>query len=361
VIAGLVVSIIIPCRNEEKFISLCLDSIIANDYPHDRLEVLVVDGMSEDRTRDIVHSYARRYPFIRLIDNVRRITPAALNLGVANAKGEVIMRMDAHARLEKDYVFRCVESIEQYGAENVGGIMKTLPQEGGLLGESVVLSLSHRFGVGASLFRGHTDEPKWVDTVFGGCYRREVFDRVGLFNEDLARGQDMEFNLRLKKAGGQTLLVPDIVSYYYARSGMKSFLKHNWSNGVWAILPFAYSEVMPVSWRHLGPLVFVTSLILTAMVGVFSASILWLFLVILGAYTVASLAAASHIAWRERDSRYLILMPLIFGLLHVGYGLGSLWGVVRLLEMPQFWKKLFALEARRGTDPRQKSDRKRSP
>ena len=97
------------------------------------------------------------------------------------------------------------------------------------------------------------------------------------------------------------------------------------------------------------------------MVGVFSASILWLFLVILGAYTVASLAAASHIAWRERDSRYLILMPLIFGLLHVGYGLGSLWGVVRLLEMPQFWKKLFALEARRGTDPRQKSDRKRSP
>ena len=109
------------------------------------------------------------------------------------------------------------------------------------------------------IFRVHTDEPKWVDTVFGGCYRREVFDRVGLFNENLVRGQDMEFNLRLKKAGGKTLLVPDIVSYYYARSDIKSFWKHNFTNGVWAILPFLYSPIMPVSWRHLVPLIFVTA------------------------------------------------------------------------------------------------------
>ena len=224
--------------------------------------------------------------------------------------------------------------------------MVTLPREEDLIGKAIVSCLSHPFGVGNSYFRVHAWEPKWVDTVFGGCYRREVFDRIGLFNEDLERGQDMEFNLRLKKAGGKILLVPEIVSYYYARSDLKSFWKHNWGNGVWAILPFAYSKVMPVSWRHLVPLVFVTGLLVTAMLGVFAASPLWLFLVILGAYTVASLAAASHIAWKERDSRYLILMPLVFGLLHIGYGLGSLWGVVKLLRTPQFWAKLFRAQAR---------------
>ena len=344
--AELVVSIIVPCRNEGKFIRLCLDSIIANDYPHDCLEVLVVDGMSEDETHLIAEAYAKQFPFIWLLDNRKQITPAALNIGIRNAKGNVIVRIDAHARLKEDYISQCVRFLDRSGADNVGGIMVTLPREEDLIGKAIVSCLSHPFGVGNSYFRVHAREPKWVDTVFGGCYRREVFTRIGLFNEDLERGQDMEFNLRLKNAGGKILLVPDIVSYYHARSDLRSFWTHNWSNGVWAVLPFLYSPIMPVSWRHLVPLLFVISLIGSVVLGFLATPLMWLFLLIGGAYSAATLAASFHIAWRDRDPRFLLLMPLMFSTLHIGYGLGSLWGVLKLLRTPQFWAKLFRVQAR---------------
>ena len=342
-------SIIIPCRNEQEYIGQCLDSILANDYPKDRLEVLVVDGMSEDGTRATVESYAREQSVIKLLDNSAKITPAALNVGIANAKGDVIMRIDAHAQVARDYISRCVEGLHRYGADNIGGIMKTVPDKSGLIGKAVVASLSYRFGVGNSFFRIQTRDPKWVDTVFGGCYGRNVFDWIGPFNEKLPRGQDMEFNLRLKKAGGRTLLVPDIVSYYYARSDIRSFCKHNWSNGVWAILPLAYSDIIPVSWRHFVPLVFVTSLLGSALLGLLGRPFLWLSLTIVGAYGLASLIASFEIAWRERDLRYLILMPFIFGMLHIGYGLGSLWGLVKLLSSPGSWKKILGTESSHET------------
>jgi cellulose synthase/poly-beta-1,6-N-acetylglucosamine synthase-like glycosyltransferase len=338
------VSIIIPCRNEKRFIGDCLQSIIDNDYPKERLEVLAVDGMSDDGTQDVIRGFTQSYSWIRLVENPRKITPVALNIGITSSKGEMILWMSAHNHYERDYVSQSVESLEKYGADNVGGIMKTLPREDSFTGQAIVVSLSHRFGVGNSYFRVHTDEPKWVDTVFGGCYRKEVFDRVGLFNENLVRGQDMEFNLRLKKAGGKTLLVPDIVSYYYARSDLKSFWNHNWANGVWAILPFLYSPIMPVSWRHLVPLVFVTSLIGTAALGFVFPAFFGLFLVILGSYVIGSLTASFKIVLEKRDLRYLIAMPFIFGILHFGYGLGSLLGVLKIVATAQFWKNCFRLK-----------------
>jgi len=332
-------SIIIPCRNEERFIGNCLDSIIANDYPKERLEVLAIDGMSEEGTQGVIENYSKKYPWIKLLKNPKRITPVALNMGIMNSKGEIIIWMSAHNRYEKDYISRSVESLEKYGADNVGGIMRTLPREDTFTGQAIVASLSHRFGVGNSYFRVHSDEPKWVDTVFGGCYRREVFERIGLFNENLVRGQDMEFNLRLKKVGGKTLLVPDIVSYYYARSDIKSFWKHNFTNGVWAILPFLHSPIMPVSSRHLAPLIFVTGLLGSAVLGFVWTPFFYLFLIILGSYGLANLGASLQIALEKRNIRYFIIMPFVFGALHFAYGLGSLWGVIKLLGTSQFWEK----------------------
>jgi len=331
-------SIIIPCRNEERFIGNCLDSIIANDYPKERLEVLAIDGMSEEGTQGVIENYSKKYPWIKLLKNPKRITPVALNMGIMNSKGEIIIWMSAHNRYEKDYISRSVESLEKYGADNVGGIMRTLPREDTFTGQAIVASLSHRFGVGNSYFRVHSDEPKWVDTVFGGCYRREVFERIGLFNENLVRGQDMEFNLRLKKVGGKTLLVPDIVSYYYARSDIKSFWKHNFTNGVWAILPFLHSPIMPVSSRHLAPLIFVTGLLGSAVLGFVWTPFFYLFLIILGSYGLANLGASLQIALEKRNIRYFIIMPFVFGALHFAYGLGSLWGVIKLLRTSQFWE-----------------------
>lgn len=324
------VSVVIPCRDEVQYIRGCLDSILANDYPKDRYEVLVVDGMSRDGTRAIAEDYGRRYPFVRVIDNPKGTTPAALNIGVRGAKGELIVRMDAHAGVEEGYISKCIAALKKYGADNVGGIMKTLPREDTLTARAVATVLSSRFGVGNSYFRIHTRSPKWVDTVFGGCYRKEVFERTGLFNENLLRGQDMEFNLRLKRAGGKTLLDPGIVSFYYPRCEFGVFVKNNYHNGLWAILPFLYSPIRPVSWRHLAPLAFVSALIASA--GPALAG--WLgwapFLALAGAYAAASLGASIHAAAAAKELRQALILPIVFLGLHLSYGLGSLAGAGRL-------------------------------
>ncbi len=324
------VSVVIPCRNEAGFIASCLDSVVGNDYPKGRIEVLVVDGMSEDGTREIVDEYSRRHGFIRRLDNPKRVTPAALNVGIRAAAGRIIVRVDAHASIGKDYVRRCVEALSKYGADNVGGIMYTIPRRPGLVGESIAASLSHRFGVGNSYFRIHSRSVRSVDTVFGGCYAREVFDRVGLFNEALPRGQDMEFNLRLKRAGGRIVLDPQIVSSYYARSDLVSFWRHNWGNGVWAVLPFLYSTVTPVSWRHLVPAAFVSAVVISAAATPAFPPAGGALAALFASYGAASIVAGADVAWRKRDARYLAVMPFVFASLHVAYGLGSLWGLVHL-------------------------------
>ncbi len=325
------ISIIIPCRNEGKFISKCLESIILQDYSKEKLEVLVVDGMSEDGTREILKGYAKKYLFIKVLDNPKKITPCALNIGIKNAKGEIIMRIDAHTTCEKDYMLKCIKYLNGYNADNVGGIMVTLPRDSSLLGKAIAIVLSHPFGVGNSVFRTGAKEPKWVDTVFGGCYKKEVFDKIGLFNENLPRGQDMEFNLRLKRAGLKTLLVPEIVSYYYARSEFKPFCKYNFKNGLWAILPFKYTKIMPVSLRHLVPFIFVLSIIVSGVLSFFSSIFFWLFLLIVGSYSLINICFSLKIALRKKNVKYLFTIPIIFASLHIGYGLGSIWGVVKLV------------------------------
>jgi glycosyltransferase involved in cell wall biosynthesis len=351
------VSIVVPCRNEERFIAMCLDSILTNDYPRELLEILVVDGMSDDGTKAIVEGYEQRHMGIRLLINPEMITPVSLNLGIQNATGDIIFWMSAHNRYEKDYVSRSVRCLQAYKADNVGGIMISLPREETMTGRAIVRCLGHRFGVGNSYFRIPPDKPRWVDTVFGGCYRRDVFDRVGLFNPRLVRGQDMEFNRRLRKAGGRILLVPDIVSYYYARSDIKSFWIHNLSNGLWAILPFLYSTTMPVSWRHLVPLLFVMGLAGSAALGIFWSPGLWVWLSIGSCYGAVNLASSCHIAWQERDLKYLLVMPVMFASLHMGYGLGSLGGLFRVLGSKQFWGRFHGEKDRVGEKRTKKQER----
>ena len=319
----LLVSIIIPCRNEERFIAKCLDSIIAQDYPKDRLEVLVVDGMSEDGTREIVERYtdmslrarslachceqseaisardklrnlgiATSLPALamtlKLLNNPKKVTPCALNIGIKNAKGEIILWMSAHSRYEKDYISKCVKYLKEYDADNVGGVMITLPRDNAFIGKAIATVLSHPFGVGNSVFRTGAKEPKWVDTVFGGCYKKEVFDKIGLFNESLVRSQDMEFNLRLKKTGGKILLAPDIVSYYYPKSNLKDFFIHNFEDGSWVTYPLKFG-IKAFSWRHLIPLFFILGLVGTGILGIFFSPLLWLFLFVLSSYLLVNL------------------------------------------------------------------------
>jgi len=308
------VSIIIPCRNEEKFIGKCLDSISRQDYPKENLEVLVVDGMSGDKTREIIKEYSEKYSFIKFLENPNKFTPFALNIGIKNAQGEVILRMDAHAGYEKYYISKCVKYLRESGADNVGGVMKTLPSKNTVWAQAIAISLSHPFGVGGSQFRKGTDNPKWVDTVFGGCYKKEIFDKIGLFNENLIRSQDMEFNLRLKEAGGKILLHPEIVSYYYPKSNLKDFFLHNIKDGIWAVYPLKFVKI-PLRLRHYIPLIFILTLPLSV----------W-------PYILLSLFFSAKISFREKDVRLFFIMPLVFGARHIGYGLGSAWGIVKLFR-----------------------------
>ncbi len=310
------VSVIMPCRNEAAFVGRCLHSILAGDYPAGRMEVLVVDGMSGDGTRELIARYAERDGRVRWIDNPRRITPAALNRGIDAARGEVIVRVDARATLAPDYISRAVETLQASGAGNVGGAMQTVAQGTGIFAGPIVAAITHPFGVGNSHFRTGVTAPRWVDTVFGGCWRREVFDRIGRFNERLERGQDLEFNLRLRKAGGKILLAPELASCYHARATLGAFVRHNWTNGVWAVLPIAYSDVLPVRWRHLTPL----ALVVVIACSPWAAA----------GYAALNLAASVEAAWSRRRWTYLALMPVAFASLHLAYGAGSLWGVLRL-------------------------------
>lgn len=325
------VSVVVPCRNESRFIDACLTSILDNGYDPERMEVLVVDGHSSDDTADQVRRFAATHPRVRLIDNPRRVTPVALNLGIAAAQGAYVLWMSAHNSYPPGYIQECVDAAVNHGADNVGGGIETVARDSNLMAPFVMAALTHRFGVGGSAFRLTSTEPQWVDTVFGGCYRRDVFDRVGVFNEALTRGQDMEFNLRLKRAGLRTLLLPTVRSVYHARSRYLEFLKHNWTNGVWAVLPFRYVQHPPVGIRHLVPMAFAGALVGALLLAV-AVPYGWWAIASLGVcYGLAAIAAAADVALRRRNPMYLLVMPMMFLSLHLSYGGGSLWGAVLLV------------------------------
>lgn len=325
------VSVIIPCRNEEKYIGKCLGSLLSQDYPKEKMEILVIDGMSEDKTREIVENYIKEYPLFKLLDNSKKFNPFAINIGIKSSNGEIVMIMGAHTHYEKDYISKCVKYLteNEYDADNVGGVLKIVPIENTLTAGAIAFSLSSPFGSGTSYYRTGLKKPRWVDTVFGGCYKREVFKKIGLFNESLVRSQDMEFNLRLKKAGGKTLLVPEIVAYYYPKSNLKDFFLHNFEDGIWAIYPLKFVKI-PLRLRHYIPLIFISSLLGTGMLGIFFSVSFWLFLFVLGLYFLINIYFSAKIAAREKNLGYLFLMPISFAARHFGYGLGSIFGLIKL-------------------------------
>jgi perosamine synthetase len=326
------VSIIIPCRNEVRFIASCLDSVLANGFPLERLEILVVDGMSDDGTREAILNYAARYSLITLLDNPHKVTPYALNIGIREAKGDVVMRLDAHTVCQRDYIERCIRVLFEYGADDVGGRLRIIARDDTVTGRAIAEALTQRFGVGNLRYRfSRVEAPEVVDTFAFFCCRRSLFQRIGLFNEKLTRCQDMEFKRRLARAGCKIMLAPGAFADYQARSDLKSFWRHNWSDGVWAALAFGHARLMPVRWRHLAPAGFVGALLLTGLLALPFAVFRWVFVALAGTYSLAALAVSARIAVADADLRYLFLIPLIIGSMHLTRGIGSLWGGVRLL------------------------------
>ncbi|MCX6764122.1 MAG: glycosyltransferase family 2 protein [Candidatus Nealsonbacteria bacterium] len=322
------ISIIIPCRNEEKFIGRCLDSIINNDYPKDKIEILVIDGSSEDETKNIILDYSKKYSFIKLLENPKKFTPFGLNMGIKAAKGEIILRVDAHARYRKDYISKCVKYLKEYNADNVGGIINTIPEDDTVAAKSIAISLSSFFGAGGSYFRLGSKKPREVDTVFGGCFKKEIFDKIGLFDERLVRSQDIEFNRRLKKYGGKIMLVPEIIADYYPQSILKNFLKHNFNDGIWTTYPLKFG-INIFSFRHLIPLVFISGLFFLLVLSLFSRIFFYIFLFSFLFYFFSIILFS--LKFVRKDIRFLFFLPAAFFCRHFGYGAGSILGLLKIL------------------------------
>ena len=318
------VSVIIAIRDEEKFIAQCLQSVVDQDYPQDQMEVLVVDGRSEDRSREIVAEFSSKYPMIRLLDNSRISAPAGLNLGIRQARGEVIVRVDGHCSLEPDYVSQCVRYLRESGADNVGGLMKAVGQD--YVGQVIALAINSFFGSGGSKFH-YAAQEQYVDTVYLGAFPRHVFDRVGYFDERLMRNQDYELNYRIRAAGGTIFLSPAIKSSYYGRSTLRDLWQQYFQYGFWK-LEMIQMHPRSVRLRHLAAPLFVFGVLVTGLVGLVHRAFLDLFLLIISSYVLASLLSSLKLA-RCRGWRYFPLLPVVFAVMHFGWGLGFLFGLVR--------------------------------
>ncbi len=318
------VSIAIPCRNEASYIADCLASILAGDYPRDRLEILVADGRSDDGTREILSRYAAEHPCITVLDNYQLSTPAALNLAIRSASGSVVIRMDAHVLYPPDYVCRLVEALEETGADNVGGVLETVPADDTPTARAIALGLSHPFGVGNSLFRTGTRQRREVDTVPFGCYRREIFDRIGMFDEDLVRNQDDEFNFRLIARGGRVLLLPEVTCRYFARRSFRQVARMYYQYGYFKpLVGRKVGRVMTV--RQLVPSILIAALLSSAALSVSVPGAAVAFVSIVTIYVGCVLACSAAAA--RADLRCGLALAVVFPILHFSYGFGFIRGI----------------------------------
>jgi glycosyltransferase involved in cell wall biosynthesis len=322
------VSVIVPCRNERRHIRSCLESIARSDYPKDCLEVLVVDGLSDDGTTDEIDAFARVEARVRRLTNPRRIVSSALNLGIRAARGQIIVRMDAHNEYPPEYLPTLVDWLLRSGADNVGAACVTLPHDGSATARAIAVALAHPFGVGNARFRLGVLEPQKVDTVPFGCFRRELFDRIGDFDEELVRNQDDEFNYRILRSGGTVLLVPGVVSYYYGRASFAQLFRMYFQYGLFKPL-VAYKVGRVVTLRQLAPITLVLALLLGGPLALWWSGARWLLGIGLGAYATIALVSAARII-RLHGLRCAVALLAAFPVLHLAYGLGFGCGLLRL-------------------------------
>ena len=328
------VSLVIPCRNEGAGIRPVIESLLAQDYPPEHMELLFVDGQSTDETRVVIAECAGRrpHPAIRIISNPDITTPHAFNIGIRAARGSVIFTLGAHTRYSSNYVSGAVMELIESGADAVGSIAVTEPGAASLVAQAIARVLSCRFGVGGSLMRIGVSQPREADTASCPAYRREVFDRIGLFNTALTRNQDIELNLRLRRAGGRIIVDPRITSSYRARASLGALARNSFGNGYWVVRGTKVSR-LPFSLRHLAPLGLVSALALTLVAGAFWRPALVAAAALFSAYAAAAIVAA--IAAARGQWRLMPALLVAFPVLHFSYGFGSLSALVTLWRSGQ--------------------------
>ena len=321
------ISVILPVRNEERYIDACVASIFAQDYPADRMEVIFVDGCSEDRTVALLEKQREAHPQIVVLHNPNRTVPYAMNIGIAHCRGEVIVRLDAHAEYPPDYVRLSVETLLTRDCDNAGGVFETRGR--GFMGEAIAEMLRTPLGVGNATYR-LTSEDGYVDTVPFGCWKRELFDRIGGFDERMTRNQDNELNFRIRKNGGKIYLNHNIRVLYYCRDTLRGIMRMGYMNGKWNVITMT---LVPGSMgvRHFVPLCFVLSTIVLLLLTLITRSMLFGGLLALewGAYLLLDFFYSYTIA-KEKGMKFLPVELILYPAFHFAYGTGSLCGICAL-------------------------------
>ena len=314
------VSVVVPMRNEASWMDRCLGAILAQDYPHERTELLVVDGLSDDGSYERLMDLARREPRLRVLRNPRKIVPSSLNLAIREARGAVIVRVDAHTEIAPDYVRVGVEVLARTGADNVGGPMVKLG--GGPIGDAIAGAMSSRFGIG-SYFQFAIAERE-ADTVYMGMWPRRVFEKVGLFDEELVRNQDDELSYRIRKARGRIIVSPAMRSRYQNRQSWRKLGRQFYEYGLWKTRVLQ-KHPRQMSVRHFVPPAFDAAVIAGLMSAPMGAAGVAASVAAIGAYAMAMAAVASREAPAGARGRYWLALVII----HHAWALGFLTGMVR--------------------------------
>lgn len=314
------VTIIIPVKNEEQFLRSCLACAVTQDYPQELLEVFVVDGESTDRSLDIAGEFARNHPNIKVLHNPKGIQAAAMNIGLHHARGDVILRWDAHTTYAPDYVSSCVELLMSSDAANVGGVQVAVGKS--RLARAIAAAMTSPVGVGDARFR-YAQNDQWVDSVYLGAWRRDTLLSLGGFDESWRVNEDYELNYRLRAAGGRILVSPRIRCEYHVRRSLPGLAVQYFRYGFWrAKTVRTYPDSL--KWRHLAPPGLVgfllASLAAVATGHTWGATVPILYLAVL-------CAASLRVAGRRSDFGMLPLLPVVLATMHLAWGTGFLIGM----------------------------------
>ena len=316
-----------PIRNEAQFIERSLRAVLNQDYPLDRMEIIVVDGMSSDGSREIIDSVQGGSAIVRCLDNPRKTVAAGLNAAIRESRGEIIVRVDGHSEVADNFIRQCVRHLKEDGLHCVGGPIDTIGTT--RKGEAIALGMSSYFGVGGATFRTVRDRAMPVDTVAFPAYSRELLEAAGVFDEELVRNQDDEYNYRLRKLGFKVFLCPDVCSKYYSRSSLWALSKQYFQYGFWKV------RVMQKHPQQMRLRQFVPPLFTAVLFG--SLALSWLipystavFILTVCCYAKANLVA-SILSAGQKGWQLLPFLPIAYATIHLSYGLGFLVGLVRFL------------------------------
>jgi succinoglycan biosynthesis protein ExoA len=321
-------SVIVPCYNEQATIRLLLEAIYVQTFPLHEIEVLIADAMSTDGTRQVIDIFQSELPDlnIRVIDNPRQSIPSGLNIAIEAARGEFVIRLDAHSRPHPDYVERCIAALKAGQGDNVGGVWEIYPGGKGWLAGSIAVAAAHPLGVGDAHYR-LGGKPQPVDTVPFGSFRRSYAQQIGLYDETLLTNEDYEFNTRIRKAGGVVWFDPGIRSIYYSRADLIALARQYFRYGYWkGRMLKRYPETL--RWRQLLPPVFVLSLIILSISSIYIPALAWVLLLEVGIYAMILLAIGMNMALKKDDLSLIIGFPLAVATMHITWGSALLWSLI---------------------------------